>query len=229
MHVLVVEDEKKTHEYLKKGLMENGFVVDVAVNGEDGLHLALTGTYDLIILDVMLPDRDGWSIVAEIRRNGKQTPVLFLTARDAVLVSSLIGPMQVVGRIAEFTFAHRLSPLSVGALAFGLMTAGLACLALIDGLSAMAFAFAVLYGWSNGVMTIVRGTVPAVLFGRRNYGALLGRFALPAFIAKAVAPVAFTLVFAASLSRDAALWALVLAAVVAQVAYRLATHSRRGR
>src|SRR5260221_11347511 len=84
MHVLVVEDEKKTHEYLKKGLMENGFVVHVAVNGEDGLHLAQTGEYDLIILDVMLPDRDGWSIVAELRRNGKNTPVLFLTARDAV-------------------------------------------------------------------------------------------------------------------------------------------------
>jgi len=84
MHVLVVEDEKKTHEYLKKGLTENGFVVDVATNGVDGLHLALTGDYDLIILDVMLPDRDGWSIVAELRRNGKQTPILFLTARDAV-------------------------------------------------------------------------------------------------------------------------------------------------
>src|SRR5258707_4949409 len=84
MHVLVVEDEKKTHEYLKKGLTENGFVVDVAVNGVDGLHLALTGDYDLIVLDVMLPDRDGWSIVAEIRRSGKQTPVLFLTARDAI-------------------------------------------------------------------------------------------------------------------------------------------------
>src|SRR5882724_4297992 len=84
MHVLVVEDEKKTHEYLKKGLMENGFVVDVATNGEDGLHLALTGTYDLVILDVMLPERDGWSVIAEIRRSGKQTPVLFLTARDAV-------------------------------------------------------------------------------------------------------------------------------------------------
>ena len=146
-----------------------------------------------------------------------------LTARDAVLVSSLIGPMQVLGRIAELTFARRLSPLSVGALAFGLMTAGLACLALIDGLSAMAFAFAVLYGWSNGVMTIVRGTVPAALFGRRNYGALLGRLALPAFVAKAVAPVTFTLVFAASLPRDAALWSLVLAAVLAQVGYRLAT------
>src|ERR1043166_486570 len=84
MHVLVVEDEKKTHEYLKKGLMENGFVVDVAVNGVDGLHLAQTGDYDLIILDVMLPDRDGWSVITELRRNGKQTPVLFLTARDAV-------------------------------------------------------------------------------------------------------------------------------------------------
>jgi len=84
MHVLIVEDEKKTHEYLKKGLMENAFVVDVAINGEDGLHLALTGDYDLIVLDVMLPDRDGWSIVAEIRRSGKQTPVLFLTARDAI-------------------------------------------------------------------------------------------------------------------------------------------------
>jgi hypothetical protein len=152
-----------------------------------------------------------------------------LTAREAVLVSSLIGPMQVVGRIAEFTFARRLSPLSVGALAFGLMTAGLACLALIDGLSAMAFAFAVLYGWSNGVMTIVRGTVPAVLFGRRNYGALLGRLALPAFIAKAVAPVAFTLVLAAHLSRDVALWSLVLAAVLAQVVYRLATRPRPDR
>ena len=146
------------------------------------------------------------------------------TARDAVLVSSLIGPMQVLGRIAEFTFARRVSPLSVGALAFGLMTAGLACLALIDGLSAMAFAFAVLYGWSNGVMTIVRGTVPALLFGRRNYGTLLGRLALPAFFAKAIAPVAFTLVLAASLPRDAALWSLVLAAVLAQVGYRLATH-----
>jgi hypothetical protein len=146
-----------------------------------------------------------------------------LTARDAVLVSSLIGPMQVVGRIAEFSFARRLSPLSVGALAFGLMTAGLACLALIDGLSAMALAFAVLYGWSNGVITIVRGTVPAVLFGQRGYGALLGRLALPAFVAKAVASVAFTLVLAANLPRDAALWSLVLAAVLAQVGYRLAT------
>jgi predicted MFS family arabinose efflux permease len=149
-----------------------------------------------------------------------------LTARDAVLVSALIGPMQVAGRIAEFSFARRLSALSVGALAFGLMTAGLACLVFVDGLSTMAFAFAVLYGWSNGVMTIVRGTVPAVLFGRRNYGALLGRLALPAFLAKAVAPVAFTWVLAAGLSRTSALWFLVVASVLALIAYRLAVRRR---
>jgi hypothetical protein len=68
-----------------------------------------------------------------------------------------------------------------------------------------------------------------VLFGRRNYGALLGRLALPAFIAKAVAPVAFTLVLVANLPRDVALWSLVLAAVLAQVAYRLATRPRPDR
>jgi len=84
MRVLVVEDDKKTGAYLRKGLLENGFVVDVAREGNDGLHLARTGDYDVIVLDVMLPRRDGWSVIAELRRSGKQTPTLFLTARDAV-------------------------------------------------------------------------------------------------------------------------------------------------
>ncbi|MBT1073056.1 heavy metal response regulator transcription factor [Pelotalea chapellei] len=84
MHILIVEDEIKTAEYLRKGFSENGFVADVANKGEDGLHLALTGDYDLIILDVGLPERTGWSVISELRRNGKEMPVLFLTARDAV-------------------------------------------------------------------------------------------------------------------------------------------------
>jgi two-component system copper resistance phosphate regulon response regulator CusR len=84
MKILIVEDEKKTAAYLRKGLAENGFVVDVASQGEEGLYIARTGEYDLIILDVMLPERDGWSVIAELRRAGKQTPVLFLTARDTV-------------------------------------------------------------------------------------------------------------------------------------------------
>jgi CheY-like chemotaxis protein len=84
MRILIVEDESKTAAYLRKGLSEHGFVVDVAAQGDDGLHLALTGQYDLIILDVMLPQQDGWSIMAEMRRYGIPTPVLFLTARDAI-------------------------------------------------------------------------------------------------------------------------------------------------
>ena len=84
MRILVIEDEKKTRDYLKKGLTEHSFIVDAADEGESGLHLARATEYDLIILDVMLPARDGWSILTEIRRGGKQTPVLFLTARDAV-------------------------------------------------------------------------------------------------------------------------------------------------
>ncbi|MGH7792566.1 MAG: response regulator, partial [Thermodesulfobacteriota bacterium] len=84
MRILIVEDEKKTTAYLKKGLSENGFIVDVAEQGELGLRLARTANYDLVILDIMLPKRDGWSIITELRRNGKVTPVLFLTARDSV-------------------------------------------------------------------------------------------------------------------------------------------------
>jgi two-component system, OmpR family, copper resistance phosphate regulon response regulator CusR len=84
MKLLVVEDEKKTGEYLRQGLSEAGFVVDLAVNGLDGHHLALTGDHDLIVLDVMLPDVDGLRILQSLRQADKRTPVLFLTARDSV-------------------------------------------------------------------------------------------------------------------------------------------------
>jgi two-component system, OmpR family, copper resistance phosphate regulon response regulator CusR len=84
MRVLIIEDEVKTAAYLRQGLSENGFAVEVCTNGEDGLHHALLVENDLIILDVMLPKRDGWSVLSALRRAGRQTPVLFLTARDLV-------------------------------------------------------------------------------------------------------------------------------------------------
>jgi len=83
MRVLVVEDEPKAGEYLRKGLTESGFVVDWARTGPDGLHLATVEVYDLIVLDVMLPGMDGWQLVQELRKT-QETPVLFLTARDEV-------------------------------------------------------------------------------------------------------------------------------------------------
>jgi two-component system copper resistance phosphate regulon response regulator CusR len=84
MKILIVEDEPKTGEYLRQGLNEAGFVADLAANGSDGLHLALHGEYDLVILDVMLPELDGWQVLASLRRRGLEMPVLFLTARDQV-------------------------------------------------------------------------------------------------------------------------------------------------
>jgi two-component system copper resistance phosphate regulon response regulator CusR len=84
MKILIVEDELKTGTYLKQGLLEAGFVVDLAANGLDGLHLALTEAYDLAVLDVMLPGIDGWQVLQGIRRAGKDMPVLFLTARDQI-------------------------------------------------------------------------------------------------------------------------------------------------
>jgi two-component system copper resistance phosphate regulon response regulator CusR len=83
MRILIVEDEPKTAAYVRKGLMEQGYVVDVAADGFDGLHLATTGGYDLILLDVMLPGLDGWEVLQGVRRQ-QQTPVLFLSARDEV-------------------------------------------------------------------------------------------------------------------------------------------------
>ena len=84
MKILLVEDEPKTGDYLKQGLVEAGFSVDLLRDGTDGLHHALTDSFDLAILDVMLPGLDGWGILNGIRRAGKDMPVLFLTARDAV-------------------------------------------------------------------------------------------------------------------------------------------------
>jgi two-component system copper resistance phosphate regulon response regulator CusR len=84
MKILIVEDEAKISDYLRQGLSEAGFLVDFARNGLDGHHLAMTEHYDLLILDVMLPDVDGWRILASLRQAGRKTPVLFLTARDSV-------------------------------------------------------------------------------------------------------------------------------------------------
>ena len=84
MRLLVIEDEAKTAKFLKKGLSEAGFVVDVALDGQDGLELAKNVEFDLIILDIMLPGLDGWQVLTGLRQAGKTTQVLFLTARDAV-------------------------------------------------------------------------------------------------------------------------------------------------
>lgn len=84
MRILVIEDEKKTAAFLAKGLREAGFAVDVAHDGETGLKQARAAKFDLLIVDIMLPNKDGWEVVSELRRKGVRAQILFLTARDSV-------------------------------------------------------------------------------------------------------------------------------------------------
>ncbi|MDF2179877.1 heavy metal response regulator transcription factor [Aliiglaciecola sp. CAU 1673] len=82
MRLLVIEDEVKIGDYLKKGLEEAGFLVQLCRNGLDGYHFAASEVFDLVILDVMLPDINGWQILKRIREKDADVPVMFLTARD---------------------------------------------------------------------------------------------------------------------------------------------------
>src|SRR5437870_3806981 len=84
MRILLIEDKKKTAGFLAKGLREDGLTVEIAHDGESGLDLARTKKFDLLIVDVMLPNKDGWAVVTELRKSGMRTPILFLTARDSV-------------------------------------------------------------------------------------------------------------------------------------------------
>ena len=89
--ILVVEDEKKVASFIKRGLEEEDFTVDVAYDGEEGLYMGETNPYDLILMDVMLPKMDGLAVIKELRKKEVLTPVLCLTAKDAVedIVSGL--------------------------------------------------------------------------------------------------------------------------------------------
>jgi two-component system, OmpR family, copper resistance phosphate regulon response regulator CusR len=84
MKILIAEDEPKTGNYLRQGLGEAGYVVDLVNNGLDGLHQISGGGYDLVILDVMLPGMNGWQVLKNLRTSGSEVPVLFLTAKDHV-------------------------------------------------------------------------------------------------------------------------------------------------
>jgi two-component system, OmpR family, copper resistance phosphate regulon response regulator CusR len=84
MRLLIIEDEVKTANFLKRGFIEAGFVASVASDGVDGMRQIEGGAFDLIVLDILLPGMDGWRILSWFRETGRQTPVLILTARDAV-------------------------------------------------------------------------------------------------------------------------------------------------
>lgn len=151
-----------------------------------------------------------------------------LSAADAVLVASLFGPMQVLGRVLEMGFARKLSVVAVGLLAHVLMVASLLGLLLVSGFSTLAVVVAGIYGFGNGLMTIVRGVVPAELYGRDGYGLLLGRLSRPAFVARAMAPFALPFVLSMGLGPKHAIVGLVGIAVLATIAYQVAVRRAQG-
>jgi MFS family permease len=138
-------------------------------------------------------------------------------AATVVWMAALIGPMQVAGRLAEMTIARRAHPAAVGKVCFAILPAALLALLLFGHRQWAMALFCVLYGLANGVLTIVRGTVPQRLFGARNYGAISGALAAPSLLAKAAGP----LVVAAVLARHAApgvLFGILLACALASLA-----------
>ena len=152
-----------------------------------------------------------------------------LALGTAVLVASLIGPMQVTGRLAELAFGRRLSSVAIGVLTLLLLIAGARSrCGSADRRWRMAVAFAAMYGCANGVHTIVRGTVPAELFGRDGYGVLMGRLSFSSFIARAIAPVALSLIASLGLGFDPSVPLLATVALLALVAYVIAIR-RTGR
>jgi hypothetical protein len=122
-------------------------------------------------------------LIPLLERLGQSTAV-------AVLLAALIGPMQVAGRVGEMTLARSTPPQMVGKLTFAMLPVALMVLAVAGAQAWAAAVFCVLYGLSNGILTIVRGTIPQALFGREHYGAIAGAMAGPALLSKAAGPLA---------------------------------------
>ncbi len=145
-----------------------------------------------------------------------------MTLGAAVTVGAVIGPMQVAGRLGEFLLGGRVRPQSVGSTAVVLMVAAMVALTLVDGSLRAGVVFAMLYGTSNGLMTIARGMVPAVLFGRIGYGARVGRIARWVFFANAAAPATYAALLGIGVGYRNSVLVLLALALFGVIAYRRA-------
>jgi MFS family permease len=145
-----------------------------------------------------------------------------LSLATAVWVGSFFGPMQVAGRLLEFSIGGRVTARSIGLAALSLLVVSVVILLASNDQVPLALLFAVLFGASNGVVTIVRGTVPAELFGRAGYGGTLGNLAAPALFARAIAPFVFAPLVAAESAMAAGLFVLLAVAVLSVVSFGIA-------
>lgn len=146
-----------------------------------------------------------------------------LTALHAALIGAMVGPMQVLGRIVEMWFGPRIAPSRVGVIALCMLPLSLGVFLLAVRPVVLFILFAVLYGAGNGVMTIVRGTIPAELYGRGSYGAVNGAMAAPVFMSKALGPLAGSMAFGVLGGYGGVVLLLLAFGVLSAVVFRLAT------
>jgi MFS family permease len=140
-------------------------------------------------------------------------------AAMAVLLAALIGPMQVLGRVGEMTLARDTAPQTVGKLTFAMLPAALLLLALAGSQAWAAALFCVLYGLSNGILTIVRGSIPQALFGRENYGAIAGAMAGPSLLSKAAGPLVAAIVLRHASGPEMLLFVLLAVSLASLACY----------
>lgn len=152
-----------------------------------------------------------------------------MSAAQAALVGAMIGPMQVTGRVLELAFASRLSASTIGLLAMAFLPLSLLLLGAAGVQWPLLVAFAIIYGTGNGVMTIVRGAIPAELFGRDAYGAINGAMATPVLVAKAAGPLVAALLFTALGGYDGTLHVLIVIGAASTAVFYLSTRVSRHR
>ena len=150
-----------------------------------------------------------------------------MSVMQAAWVGAMLGPMSVLGRTLEMAISHRMAPSRVGIIAMSLLPASLALFLVADGSLLLFFVFALLYGVGNGAMTIVRGTIPAELYGRARYGAVNGAMALPVFVARAAGPIAAAFLWGAVGGYDGVVVVLAVIAVGSTLSFVVAVRLRR--
>jgi MFS family permease len=176
--------------------------------------LAASFTLNMIAFSAM-----GLHLLAMLQEQG-------FPPQRAALFAALVGPMQVTGRLLEFTFAHRVSPARAGEISLFVFPVAIALLAFAEGSAALVVAFAVLYGASNGALTIVRGTVPVEIWGREGYGGLTGLLATPVLLARAAGPFAAAAILEAAGGYRAVSVTLIGIGILSWAAFLLAVRRR---
>ena len=211
LHLLFIPPSTGAAEHGKAGAAEGRGSLPAAKRRAAFVWLAIAFAFNGFIVSVLTVH-----LITILQGKG-------LTLATAVWVGTFFGPMQVTGRLLEFCDRPALrGSRSIGIAALSLLVAAVVVLLALNGQVVLALLFAVLFGGSNGVVTIVRGTVPAELFGRAGYGGTLGNLAAPALFARAIAPFAFAPLAVAESAMVAGLLVLLAMAVLSVASFGFA-------